>query len=61
MPDQDSMGFLIIMIIVLTKRQNKREQKLKLLQLNGLKIYFNYKGKKKNYFQGWSISNVLLC
>lgn len=42
MPNQDSMGFIII--VVLTKRQNKREQKLKLMWLNS--VYFNSKEKR---------------
>lgn len=42
MPNQDSMVF--INIIVLSKRQNKRVQKLKLLWLNG--VYFNSKEKR---------------
>lgn len=41
MPNQDRMVFIII--IVLSKRQNNKEQKLKLLWLNG--VYFNSKEK----------------
>lgn len=55
MPNQDSMVF--INIIVLSKRQNKRAQKLKLLWLIG--VYFNSK-EKKIYFQGLNICNVLI-
>lgn len=45
-------------IVALTKRQNKREQKLKLLWLNG--VYFKTKGKRKIFFQGLSTCKVLI-